>query len=354
MLNFASCAFLIAGILLWLRRKSSDKARTYLAIVCLFSGFGFLLRLFGGYTGVPVFSSILPIQNLIGGLVVMILFYIYPIEIMSPGWFSPKRTFLLSLPCLLFLIVLFAFPIKFRELSSFGEIFHYIRETNVWFRLLMLLTIQLYVVWVFVIPHNWRKSSVSNRWVRFYSSLIFCMGVLYALFVLTGFPVISIIHLLFCFVFCMLITYQELFIRMKVPVEPKTDLASYTLPVIENFYKENENAHPVWIKLNRFMKEKELWRNPDMTQENLAALLEISRPTLSSIIRENGFSGYKEYLNRCRIEELLKIINSNNGISIQEAFFHVGYRSRTTAMQYFYEYLGCTPIEYLNRLSDKR
>ena len=101
------------------------------------------------------------------------------------------------------------------------------------------------------------------------------------------------------------------------------------------------------------MKEKELWRNPDITQENLAALLEISRPTLSTVIRENGFSGYKEYLNRCRIEDFLKIIHNNNGAGIQEAFFNVGYRSRTTAMQYFHEYLGCTPTEYLNRLTDR-
>lgn len=355
-LNFASCAFLFAGMFLWLRRKSGDRARTYLAAVLLFSGICFLIRLFGTYTGVPFSASVLPIQNLIGGSLVMIPFYAYPIEVMNPGWFSVRRVAILCLPCIAIFAVLLILPMEFRELSSFAEIFQYASEPNVWFRLLMLLLIQLYVILVFIIPRNWKKSSVSNHWVRFYSFLIFCMGILYGLFVLTGSPIISILHLLFCFAFCILITYQELFTRMRVPAShqpmPTVVTSMARMNVMEVLPTEEENAHPLWVELNRLMKEEELWRNPDTTQDSMASLLNVSRPTLASVIRENGFSGYKEYLNRCRIEEFLKIINSNPKVSVQEAFFYVGYRSRQTALQYFGEYMGCSPAEYLNQRSN--
>lgn len=353
-LHFAASAFVISGILLWLRRKSGGKARAYLSAVCLFSGLCFFTRLFGTNTGTITFDSVLPLQNLIGGSVVMIMFYIYPIEVISPGWFTKKRTVMLSLPCLVILAVTLFAPIQYRALSSFSDILQYAGEPNVWIRLLILLIIQLYVFVTTIVPHNWRRSSVSNLWIRFYTSLIFCMGVLYGLFLITGIPEISSLHLLFCFLFCILITYQELFLRIEVPaavlLEPTT--VDYPAPVTEILIEENQNIHPLWTELGRLMKEQELWRNPDLTQEYLATLLKTNRTTLSDVIRENGFLGYKEYVNRIRIDEYLKIVNSEQYVSSQEAFFRVGYRSRMTALRYFQQFLGCTPSEYLNRLSD--
>lgn len=115
---------------------------------------------------------------------------------------------------------------------------------------------------------------------------------------------------------------------------------------------EQTEQHPLWTELNKLMKEQELWRNPDLTQEHLASLLKTNRTTLSTIIQDNGFSGYKEYVNRIRIDEYLKIVNSEEYVSSQEAFFRAGYRSRMTALRYFQQFLGCTPSEYRNRLSD--
>ena len=353
-LHFATSAFVISGILLWLRRKSGGKARAYLSAVCLFSGMCFFIRLLGTHTETIAFDSVLPLQNLIGGAVVMIIFYIYPIEVISPGWFTKKRTAMLSLPCLVILAVILFVPIEYRALSSFAEILQYAGEPNVWFRLLILLTIQLYVFVTTIVPHNWRRSSVSNLWIRFYTSLIFCMGVLYGLFLITGIPEISSLHLLFCFLFSVLITYQELFLRIEVPAavlsEPMT--ADYSAPVVEIVMEENPHVHPLWTGLGKLMKEQELWRNPDLTQEHLASLLKTNRTTLSTVIQDNGFSGYKEYVNRIRIDEYLKIVNSEQYVSSQEAFFRVGYRSRMTALHYFQQFLGCNPSEYRNRLSD--
>lgn len=356
MLHFASCAFLLAGIFLWLRRKSGDRARRYLSYFCLFGSLCFFVRIIQNYGGIPVASTVLPILNLEGGLFTIILLYLYPIEVISPGWLTLKRILLMSAPWLIIVSTKLIAPIAFRELHTFSEVLQYIDEPNVWFRLLILLVILPYVVMIFVVPHSWMKSSVSNRWIYLYTSIVLCISVLYGIFMLTGSALVSTIHVFFFFMFCILITYQELFVRMRVPADrqpkPLAAASADRKSVMEVSPTEEENAHPLWAELNRLMKEKELWRNPDTTQESMALLLDVSRPTLAAVIRENGFSGYKEYLNRCRIEEFLKILNSRQRISVQEAFFCVGYRSRQTAFQYFQEYIGCTPAEYLNRLSE--
>lgn len=349
MLHFNICAFLTAGILLWLRRESSGRARTYLAVICLFSGLAFLLRLIMYYAGFPVSSSVLPIGNLSGGFMALLLLYMYPIEVIHPGWLTWKRGMLLLTPWFVILLMQISFPDGFRELSSFGEMLRFAGEPNVWFRLLFLLLFVPYTVLMYVIPHNWMKSSVTHRWIYFYSSVILCIGVGYCSFMLTGLAVASVAHLLFCLVFCLLISYQELFLRIEVPAEAVPVSVPELKPVTEISPEETSADRPLWIRLNERMQEEKLWKNPNLTQDFLASLLDVSRPTLSTVIRENGFSGYKEYLNRCRIEEFLKIVNSNKRVGIRDAFFEVGYRSHATALQYFREYMGCTPTEYLNQ-----
>lgn len=352
MLHFNICAFLTAGILLWLRRKSSGRARTFLAVICLFSGVAFLLRLTMYYGGTPVSSSVLPIKNLSGGFLALLLLYMYPIEVIHPGWLTLKRGMLLLTPWFVILLIRIASPMEFRELSSFGEMLRFAGEPNVWFRLLFLLLFVPYTVLIYVIPHNWMKSSVTHRWIYFYSSVILCIGAGYCSFMITGLAVASVGHLLFCFVFCILISYQELFLRIEVPA-PAVPVSVPDLKPVTEVLPEVNNAvsRSLWIELNELMRKEKLWKNPNLTQDFLASLLDISRPTLSTVIRENGFSGYKEYLNRYRIEEFVKILNSGERIGIRDAFFEVGYRSHATALQYFHEYVGCTPTEYLSQRS---
>lgn len=217
MLHFTTCAFLVAGILLWLRRKSSDRARTYLAVICLLGGAAFVLRLILFYAGTPVSSSVLPIGNLTGGFLALLLLYLYPIEVIHPGWLTLKRGILMFAPWPVILLIRMAFPMEFRELSSFAEMLRFAGEANVWLRILFLSLFVPYTVLLFAIPHNRMKSSVTGRWICFYSSLILCIGVCYCTFMLTGSSIAGSAHLLFCFVFCILISYQELFLRIEVP-----------------------------------------------------------------------------------------------------------------------------------------
>lgn len=350
-IHFTTTIFAVSGMLLWLRRKSGDRARKYLFFICLFAMLIFGGRQFGPLVGVPVSNIILPFANLGGGLLTITILYLYPIEVIHPGWLNLKRGMLMLLPWVALVLLPWLSGMEFRDLTSFCEVLQYIAEPNVWFRLIIIFMVLPYVVFIYAIPRQWMKSGATNQWITFYILTVLCISVLWFIFMLTGSSLASSIHLLFFMLFGLGTTYQELFLRIRVPGRIEERMPQHQIR--EGILTDNEaEQHPLWMKLGELMKEQELWRNPDLTQEHLASLLKTNRTTLSEVIRDNGFSGYKEYVHRMRINEYLKIVNSEQYVSSQEAFFRVGYRSRMTALRYFQQYVGCTPSEYLNRLSD--
>lgn len=350
-LHFAVAIFAVSGALLWLRRKSGDRARMYLFFTCAFAVFVFGGRLFGPLLEVPISNSILPFTNISGGLFSIIILYMYPIEVINPGWLNPKRGALMLLPWVIVILIPLLSGMQFRELTSLSEILQYITEPNIWFRLIIILMVIPYAVLIYVIPRQWMKSGATNQWITFYTISVMCIVVPWTTFMITGSPIVSSIHLLFFMIFGLGTTYQELFLRIPVPrrMEERLPMSESQDETTTN---DNTGEHPLWTKLCRLMKEQQPWRDPDFTLENLVSLLATNRTTLLGVIQDNGFSGYKEYVNRIRINEYLKIVNNEPHISSQDAFFRAGYRSRMTALRYFQQYVGCTPSQYMNRLSD--
>lgn len=95
------------------------------------------------------------------------------------------------------------------------------------------------------------------------------------------------------------------------------------------------------------MDEEELWRNPDLTLEDLSKVLCTNRTTLTQLIQQQGYSGYSEFINRRRIEAFTKAIDSSKPVSTQQLLQKTGFRSKSTALRNFRLYMGCTPSEYV-------
>lgn len=138
MLHFAVSAFLLSATLLCIRRYPNNKSRAYLAIAFFVTVISFGLRVFAGYAGRPLTYHVLPIANLYGGLIALMIYYLYPIEVIRPGWLNFKRGILFFAPWLLLNLFLACVPFHFRELASFGDMIGHIGWFNVWFRLLII------------------------------------------------------------------------------------------------------------------------------------------------------------------------------------------------------------------------
>lgn len=95
-LGSASCAFALCAFILWMRRCDGDRSRLTLSFVWMFLALLFSSRAFVDGQLVP--SGVLPPVNLVGGLLMVTLLCLYPIEVIRPGWLNARRLFMLLLP----------------------------------------------------------------------------------------------------------------------------------------------------------------------------------------------------------------------------------------------------------------
>lgn len=210
---------LLCAGLLFLRRACGDRSRLLLAWCFAFCGAVVAFRVWTVNIGWPVSDEVLLPSDLDSGLLTLLVFFLYPIEVIHPGWLDLRRITVLLLPWIVFGILWILVP--FRPLTSFPEMLASAGEFNVWIRLLFL---SMFVPMCFVlysIPRNWAQSSADNRWIRLYTVGTQGISVLYLLSMLTGNALVNALHIAYCMGFCLAVTYQEVFLRLRVPVEER-------------------------------------------------------------------------------------------------------------------------------------
>lgn len=362
-LHFLVCALFISGALLCLQRKRNKRPRIYLAIFSFVTGIELTYRLYVAHsTGtLSTVNDVLPIYVLITGVLEILLMYLYPLEVLRPHWLTFKKLFLLFLPWLLIgSVCIWIYP-DFTNLSSFWEMMEHIGEMNVWFRLLILLCCFIPYIMLFLrIPYQWQQSSVDSKWIYNYVAGIQIIGLLFSAVVLTGSVVVSCIHLLYGMLFVLYVAYQELYLRLLPALPHEVISPSVALvPELPNPSTEEEEeeeaatCNPLWERLVLLMDEKELWRNPDLTLEDLARCLYTNRTKLSTLIQQQGYSGYSEFINRRRIKAFLEVVDSSNASNMLQIFYEAGFRSKSTALRNFRLYMGCTPSEYMQKRAEQ-
>lgn len=238
---------------------------------------------------------------------------------------------------------------EFRELTSLGEIFQYIGEYNVWLRLSVILYILPLSLMIFYIPYRHTRSRVNIRWIRWFCGGMMVSSLLYVIWVLTGSDLIRLFMQIYCMGYCLLITYQELYQRLIVPSSDSNPVSSSVEETHMELIK-NSHSSPLWNKLVESLKERSLWRNPDLTLVELATILGTNRTTLSTLIQEAGYDGFYALINTCRIKEFIRIIEHQKIDGIYETFLDVGFRSKVTAIRYFRKETGTTPSVYLQQI----
>lgn len=137
---------------------------------------------------------------------------------------------------------------------------------------------------------------------------------------------------------------QERSVGEKLPTEAEMLPGKQNLPV-----GISAESIPLWTKLQQLMREEEVWRDPGLSLNQLSAMLGSNRTRVGRLMQEMGYEGYKDFVNRYRVEAFLKLADAGEVTSIQDAFFSVGYQSKMTALRHFKEYVGMTPTEYLKR-----
>lgn len=102
-------------------------------------------------------------------------------------------------------------------------------------------------------------------------------------------------------------------------------------------------------KLENIMMEKEWYKNPNLTLQDLAHELNISGHQLSQFLNNNLNKNFTRFVNEFRINEACRIITSNDKLTLESIGYDVGFNSKSTFFAAFKKQTGTTPLNYQNQ-----
>lgn len=343
-------------------RKSGDRSRMILCAIIFISVFNYIPRLINAMNGVfqaPVMS--VPMLSL--ALFMILSYTIYPIEVISPGWVNFNRLLLIYSPVAIILVfyeITLMLGVTYPKYSSIIDLLPHYNEFNAAFRLLLCLILCLPVFLIFYIPYTRKYSNTDRTWINIYVISGIVDVITYLLILAHHTMVISIIYFHFTMALTALRLYMELVYRI---VDKKITNDTIIAPNIDEIkaigetISQNNDTYvydddSLFIRLERYIMDNQSWRNPNISTSMITKELGTNRTTLAKVAHENGIDSLTTYINKLRISDFILLLNNNKEMSIKEAFYISGYRSRTTALRNFRTITGTTPSEYFGRKID--
>jgi AraC-like DNA-binding protein len=99
-------------------------------------------------------------------------------------------------------------------------------------------------------------------------------------------------------------------------------------------------------KLESVMNEKALYKNPNLTLQDLAKEIHISSHQLSQLLNTNLGKNFTSFVNEFRIREACEIITANDKLTLESIGYDVGFNSKSTFFAAFKKHTGTTPSNY--------
>lgn len=171
LLTMAAVICMGGAALLFLRGRN-NRSRRILAFIMLTWGLIYVTRVVGILLGNQDLNftrtSVADTLVLVSGNLYLIILLLYPLEVVRPGWLNLKRTGILLIPyvsiTLFYYIVLYLLGQKPMTLYNIDQFMEHIGEFNIWYRLLMILSIIAYLILLFRL--TWRYKEFYRQWCR--------------------------------------------------------------------------------------------------------------------------------------------------------------------------------------------
>jgi AraC-like DNA-binding protein len=102
-------------------------------------------------------------------------------------------------------------------------------------------------------------------------------------------------------------------------------------------------------KLEKVMNEKTLYKNPNLTLQDLSKEINISSHQLSQLLNNNLNKNFTSFVNEFRIKEACEIMAQNDKLTLESIGYDVGFNSKSTFFSAFKKQTGTTPLNYQNQ-----
>lgn len=109
---------------------------------------------------------------------------------------------------------------------------------------------------------------------------------------------------------------------------------------------EESEAALLLEKLQNKMIEKSLYKNANLSLQDLSKELNVTPHQLSQFLNNNLGKNFTSYINELRINEACIIIRSNDKLTLESVGYDVGFNSKSTFFAVFKKHTGTTPLNY--------
>ena len=340
-LSLMTLGLIICGILLWrCRKETHDYSRTIQAIfswVSAFFAFTFIFRTWAG--NLTVDGAFLEPEHTFVPIFIQMIFFLYPLEVMKPLVNPIKVYILLFTPLLAIAVVGMCGGIVYTPIHTYEDLWAHIAEPNVLFRLFALIVMLFYCFSLFLVRYDWRQSSADRNFIRMYAIGFCLIGLLHFTIEVTHSYVAQLMHQLVWMAFFFSITYYELKERL-------VSTAKESLPDTAAKAEGDE----LWLRIVNLMDEEGGWYNPEISQSYLATRLFSNRTYIGDAFKRNTGMSFRDYQIKRRIDYVVHQLKLNPRADVQELFFRMGYRDRSTAWRNFRKIMGMSPSEFVDTL----
>jgi len=230
LISWFGIAVCLGGGLLLLWKSRGNRARRILGFILLMWGCAYVLQLALFLSGRMQSYYSFSVEVLIVGNLYVIVTMLYPFEVIRPGWLTLRNAARLLAPyagiVTLYFLVLLLRGETIRPLASPADLLLHLGEFNVWYRIVLYLTVIGYIICamaaVFDYEPRYRRFLEDNyasdknmnvAWLRYFGGGFVLIAAAYILILIDWNPVSHTIHKVIAVLFFLFITCKALLQR---------------------------------------------------------------------------------------------------------------------------------------------
>lgn len=134
-------------------------------------------------------------------------------------------------------------------------------------------------------------------------------------------------------------------VLFKQQEELSQSIAYYKKMILNEVSRNTTNTNVLFQQVEDYMIKDEAYKIPNISRDDVAAILSTNRQYLSSAIKEATGLTFTNYINKYRLENARKQLLDNDDVVIDDIIIEAGFSSRPTFHRLFKERYGMAPYE---------
>ena len=289
------------------------------------------------------------------------IFSLFPIASMHPGWLTRSRILCLCIPLMLILCIILCYHFfngELTELKSFADIIRYWGHLDVKLRLILFVLSVIAPTCNFLFPFfkKWMPFRRRQSKGMYFYIISFCLIMIGYIWLMLG-TCGLIFNLFGCIVVIPAIYMNILYFRNENPLSlPPSPVGKLEVEEIEAIkeIEVSQNVFELSKNIEVLMEKCVPFINPEYSLQNMLDDLDTNENRLNKALRYNGFSGFRDFINFCRLQYFKRQAFLYKNLTVKELMYKSGFTSRSSFYRYFSSVEKVSPTEYLDQLKENK